>query len=672
MPDLDGDGTLDLAIGAPQAGPQNRGKVFFYSGATGLTLRTLEGTPYDLFGSDIALADDLDFDGIPDLVVGVPGLEISGVSWGALKLYSGADGHLIRTIAGPCACRWEYTGFFGADIAMAEDMDGDGIQEIVVALADGNWAGWVGQGVVHVYSGATGVQLHNIGGFYDNHMFASAIAAVGDIDLDGKGDFVVLADRGGDSYLYSGTGSLIDTFSIGYTEKVTGTEDLDADGIPDMVLSSPGNNLVVAISGATRSELYRLERPSSYLFGSSIDLVGDVDGDGQNDVAVGDPDGGPQYSQGSITVYSGNDGTFLMAVNGPGSGARLGGSMLAAGDINGDGYDDFLAGAPGQMQGAGMVLAYSGFDGSVLFTNTGTAGAGLGQSLARLSDLNVDGFAEYLIGAPNSDTVQVHSGADGSFLWQVSAPQTGESFGTSVAAADVNQDGVRDLIVGAFLAQPWNRNWQDGVVYVYSGTDGSLLFRKLGPRNSGARLGLDVANAGDVDGDGVDDILAGAPNDSSGFNQQGSVSVWSGATSQLLHRFYGADQDMYIGNAVSTADDIDRDGYADLLLGSDAQGFLLYSGATGKLLHKNDGGTLQHRLGQSVANLGDLDGNGSPDFGVGAPYHAGNGIPGTAFIYDFAPFLSTDSYDLSLVSGGHLNLSLAFPTLAANAFKDSG
>lgn len=662
MTDFDADGTPDLAVGAPEAGPQDRGKVFLYSGATGLTIHTLEGTAYDSFGAGLALAEDLDFDGIADLVVGAPNHEDPGVSWGAMFLYSGADGHLIRRIAGPCTGCSSLTSRFGADPVLADDMDGDGIQEIVVGLSDANWAGWVEQGLVHVYSGATGTQLHNLGGFHDHHLFGSAVASVGDIDLDGKGDFAVLSANSLDGYLYSGNGTLLDTFTVGafLMQAITGTEDLNGDTIPDFVAGAPTTNQVVTFSGATGDELYRMERVSSYNFGSSMALLGDVNGDGHADIAVGDPDGGNFAGQGAVILYSGDDASVLHVLQGPEADSGSGTALLGLGDLNSDGAADVLVGAPGTVSSAAQVLAYSGADGSVLFSHAGPVGSRFGQSLAPLSDLNGDGIAEYLVGAPQVDAVMIHSGADGSFLWQLNGPRADASFGSRVASADVDQDGLLDLIIGAPLDEPWSPNWRSGSIHVHAGLDGTELFVKHGPRNDDAYLGLAVANAGDVDGDGVDDIVAGAPYESTGFSEEGAVYVWSGATSALLHRWEGQDQDMYTGNAVSTAGDLDRDGYADLLLGSDAQGFLLYSGATGKLLHRNGGGSTQHRLGKAVTSLGDLNGDGSPDFGVGAPYQAGHGVTGTAYVFDFTPFLSTDSYDLSLANGGHLNLSLDF------------
>lgn len=667
LPDMNGDGTPDLAIGAPRAGAQDRGKVFLYSGLDGGLLYTLTGTAYDDFGAALALADDLDFDGIPDLIVGAPGHEDPGVSWGALFLYSGADGHLIRKVVGPCASCSSFSYSFGANLTLLEDMDGDGIQEIALALPDASWAGWVSQGLMRVYSGATGIPLLEIGGFHDLHRFGSAVGSLGDVDLDGKGDLAVLASNSTEGYLYSGTGALLGTFTLGPVgmTRIIGTDDLDGDGFTDLLVSSPPSSVVAAVSAASGTEIHRMARTASYGFGSALAAVGDVDGDGQADVAIGDPSGGTFSDQGVVTVFAGDDGSILLNLEGAASHAGFGNAILGLGDVDGDGKADFLVGAPGSLGGIGEVSAHSGADGSLLYSHAGAPGSRFGQSLALLSDWDGDGQRDYLVGAPQADAVMVHSGADGSFLWQVNGANSGDSFGSSVAAADFNQDGLLDLIVGAPLSKPWHPSWRSGSVHVHSGLDGSLLFEKRGPRNEDANLGFAVANAGDLDGDGVDDLVAGAPSEFTGFSWGGVVYAWSGATSLQLQRHEGTGFEMFLGNAVASAGDVDRDGHADLLLGSDAQGYSLISGATGKLLHRDASGTLEHRLGRAVAPLGDLDDDGHPEFGVGAPHQAGHGVAGTAFVYGFSPFLSTDNYALSVSQGGHLNLELDFPDHAA-------
>lgn len=667
LPDVDGDGVQDLAIGAPHTGAQERGKVFFYSGASGVLLHVLTGEAWDTFGAGLLLGDDYDLDGIPDLLIGSPSYDAPGGGDGGIFVYSCADARLIRIIVGPSSGSGGAAASFGTQLSLLDDIDGDGRKEILLATPDGDWAGWFQQGIVRAYSGVTGDLLLNVGGLYDHHLFGSSVAPVDDLDLDGKGDFIALAGNSLDAYLYSGTGVLIETFSIGgsFLQRVATIGDLDGDGLRDLVFSNQDFNQVVTVSSADRTELYRLERRSSYAFGGHVAPVGDIDSDGVMDVGVGDPDGGTLPSQGAVSLYSGQDGSILHYLEGAAGDSQAGNAILAAGDLDGDGTVDFLVGSPGHQSGAGLVAAHSGVDGRALYSHMGPAGGRFGQSLTSMGDLDGDGILDFAAGAPGLDQVQVHSGADGNLLWLVAGPHVGESFGSSIASLDADQDGILDLLIGAPLSEPWTSIWRSGSVYLHAGADGSLLLHKKGPRNRDAHLGLAVAAAGDVDQDGMEDFMAGAPGDSDGFLTQGSVTVWSGADGSPLHRIYGETQDMYIGNALCSANDVDRDGHADLLLGSDAQGFLLYSGATGKLLHANREGTLQHRLGRSVAPLGDLDGNGSPDFVVGAPYQGGHGIPGTAWVYDFAPFLSTDSYAISLVSGGQLNLTLDFPAAQA-------
>ncbi|MHC4838361.1 MAG: hypothetical protein ACYTF3_09300, partial [Planctomycetota bacterium] len=580
--------------------------------------------------------------------------------FGALFIHSGADGSLIRLIGQP-AGGWMPSLTFGASFDLCGDMDGDGVQEVVLALSDSSWGGWLGQGRAPVYSLATGALLHDFAGSQDMQFFGSAVAGVGDVDLDGKGDVAVLSRRRIEVDLYSGTGALIDRFSLAgfLLDAVAGGSDLALDGTPDLVVAAATSTLVAAVSGTTRLELHRLTRDSSSAHGSSLAQLGDLDGDGIGEIAVGDPGAGPGSWQGAITVYSGADGSELMVVRGAGDRAALGTTVLGMGDLDGDGTVDFLAGAPGwTVADVGVVTAFSGSTGALLHQATGLVGGRFGQSLARLSDQDSDGIDDYLVGEPNADAVEVRSGADGSLIQRIPGPQSG-AFGSAVAAADLDQDGVRDLIVGAPFARPWNPNWRSGSVYALSGEDYSVLFLAHGPNFKDAQLGSAVAAAGDVDRDGGEDLIAGAPGAGGGFLNRGTATVWSGATGAVLQHFDGQDQDKYIGNAVSSAGDIDRDGHADLLLGSDGQGILLHSGATGAILLQQSGKT--------VSGLEDLDGDGAPEIGIGAPYQGGS-TPNDARVVSFAPYLRTDSYAVGLAAGGQLGLDLAFP--AAFALQD--
>ena len=134
----------------------------------------------------------------------------------------------------------------------------------------------------------------------------------------------------------------------------------------------------------------------------------------------------------------------------------------------------------------------------------------------------------------------------------------GSRFGDSVAGAgDVNGDGFADVIVGARGA---------GSAYVYSGADGTVL-RRFDGVAAGDRLGSSVAGAGDVNRDGFADVIVGAPRaDAGGMDEAGSAYVYSGKDGTLLWQFDGAREYAYLGSSVDGAGDVNRDGFADLIV----------------------------------------------------------------------------------------------------------
>ncbi len=669
MDDLNGDGYADFAVGAPKAQGGWRGAAAVFSGIDGSLIRMHVGSAVSVeLGTALVNAGDFNLDGISDLLVSAPYANQSGVSDGALYLYSGATGALLRTMVGPCSCGGAGTNKFGTALAMLDDITGDGLNEIIVGMPWAEWSGWFNQGFVQVLSGADGSIVHDLPGWFDGQEFGTAVSSAGDVDQDGFADFAILEGPSRiDAHIYSGaTGNLIRDLSLGpyALQAAISTSDINIDGIPELILAAPSQSIVATISGANGSELARVANHSSLDFGYAVAQVGDLDGDGLSDIAVGDPSGGLQSDQGGIWVYGGTSLQRLLYLSGPGANARLGVSIAALDDVNGDGVGDILGGAPSQGNGAGAVYAYSGVTGATLYSIQGNAGDGLGSSLAILGDVNGDAIADFLVGAPGEDRVYAHSGSDGSLLWHVDGPNSGARFGNALATVEVDGDGILDLVIGARWTEV-GANWHNGRIHVLSGATRTLLFQKDGPPNQDSELGFDLANAGDVNGDGIDDIVAGAPGESSAFPARGAAYVWSGSDGSLLHKFYGTDVDMFLGSDVSTAGDVDLDGHADLLLGSDGEGFLLYSGATGALLHRNNEGTLQSRLGQSVTALGDITGDGTLDFAVGAPHQGGLGIFGSAFLYSFTPGMSTNAYQISAALGQAVTLQLDFPDGAA-------
>ena len=243
-------------------------------------------------------------------------------------------------------------------------------------------------------------------------------------------------------------------------------------------------------SGANGGLIYRKDGSGTFVgpgLGRSVSGAGDVDGDGFSDFIFGAPNTMSSltgFSAGRAYVYSGADGSVIRSVTGA-NGARLGSSVSGAGDVDGDGFSDYIAGAPSTNLGAGSAFLYSGADGSVIHRINGAGGGdSLGSSVSGVGDVNGDGVPDFVVGAPFADdfgtdagAAYVVSGATGLAIHELGGSQVSDHFGTSVAAAgDVNGDGTPDIVIGAPLADPGNRT-DAGSAYVYSGADGLLIHR---------------------------------------------------------------------------------------------------------------------------------------------------------------------------------------------------
>ena len=209
-------------------------------------------------------------------------------------------------------------------------------------------------------------------------------------------------------------------------------------------------------------------------------------------------------------VFSGSDGSVLHNfVNDP-INLFFGNSVSGAGDVNSDGFADLIVGDVRDNFTNGSALVYSGSDGSVLYKFDGATSDRLGHSVSGAGDVNGDGFADLIVGirtAPSS--ARVFSGSDGSVLYNFSV-SPGDQFGESVSGAgDVNGDGFDDMIVGARLAD--NNGPTSGSAHVFSGVDGSVLYTFDGD-SAGDQFGHSVSSAGDVNGDGLADLVVGASN----------------------------------------------------------------------------------------------------------------------------------------------------------------
>jgi FG-GAP repeat len=351
--------------------------------------------------------------------------------------------------------------------------------------------------------------------------------------------------------------------------------------------------------------------------------VGDVDGDGIHDVVTSAPTAGA--NAGTVMVLSTRKQTRLWSVSGR-SGDQLGLGVGPAGDVNGDGVPDVVAGGPGGE----YILMLSGKDGSVIRrVDARSRGEQFGVRVNGAGDVNGDGFADVLAGASLSDrtgvdagAVYVISGRDGTDLAVLTGQAAGHRFGESVAGFTHN--GRTTIVVGASGVPGGGRT------YVYTDVRARPAFQ-IDADSTGVALGaMFVSIVGDVNRDGVPDVYASDWSNRAKGPTTGRVYVHSGADGARIHALTGEFAGNGFGIGSAEAGDVDRDGYDDLIVGAwqfaqaaPAGGKLyLYSGRDGRLVGSVTGRVMGETLGFDATGIGDVDGDSVPDLLVTSAWSA--------------------------------------------------
>ena len=357
-----------------------------------------------------------------------------------------------------------------------------------------------------------------------------------------------------------------------------GVGDFDGDGVEDLAAAARGDETfgpggaVLVWSGADGSLLLHLGVPGNQGYAWSVDAIADLDGDGKDEVLVGAwlADGNGDDS-GRVYLHSGADGSVLDVLDGPLAGGVFGFDLTRMGDVDGDGVEDFAVGAP-NVQG-GIVYCHSGADRSLLWQAGGTPGdffSDVGARIACVGDVDGDGVPDLGSGRRNegpaadfAGRATIYSGVDGAVLREFFGAAAGDHCGDAIAAAgDVDGDGLDDVAIAySGVDQP---QALAGLVRVHSGADGSVLREYSGWRDDA--LARALAGCGAVNGDGVPDLAMSSARSSLGAPLAGSVRVHSGLDGTLLQLFW-PEQGSGFGDCLTTLADRDGDGARELVLG---------------------------------------------------------------------------------------------------------
>ena len=689
--DVNGDGYDDILVGNER---DEYGKVYIYYGGASmdttadvvLTAEALNG----LFGVSISTAGDVNGDGYDDVIVGAYGNDVGGQDAGRAYIYFG--GSSMDDSADVILSGEKPGDRFGKSVATAGDINGDGYADIIIGATHAGPGSATGR--AYVYFG--GPVFNNqpdiiLTGEDSWNFFGTCVSPAGDVNNDGFDDVLVLAlvhdnaSTSGRVYLLYGAAkvdSIVTTEIMAsgindhFGDLAASAGDVNNDGYADIIVNSDSSRVYLFYGAKTMDstpDVVLKGESKRDKFGYSFSPAGDINHDGYADMIVGaflKSLGGRRA--GRVYLYFGGptmDDTADVVLTGAASLDHFAASVSDAGDVNGDGYNDLIIGAPDNSQNgwsAGCAYVFLGRSemskAADLVLAGRTDGDYMGTSVANAGDVNSDGYDDIIIGAPGSDATGGNSGSAYIYYGGLNADSTAdvvltgkfehENFGYSVSSAgDVNGDGYVDVIVGAFGNGIKGEN--TGRAYIFYGgaaMDTSADITLTGEA-AGDRFGFSVSSAGDVNGDGYDDVIVGAFLNDGGQEDAGRVYLYFGSsdmdsTADVV--LTGEAQMDFFGFHVSDVGDVNGDGYADVCVGATLAGqrdngrAYIYFGSDGMddvadiILSPPDDVSY---FGYSASFAGDVNNDSYDDVIIGAPgenspaafvFHGGFTMDGTA------------------------------------------
>jgi hypothetical protein len=605
----------------------------------------------------VAIAGDLNCDRYPDIVGTHVDTGYQGADDAQLYVYRGHPSSIstypYATITGFQGSRIDGAG--GLVVETAGDVNGDGCADLLVGEPEFTyWSNDWQRGRVSVFYGRPTLYLASSDAdadwsfwstsvYLDNDQLGFDVSAAGDVNFDGYGDIVVGAP--------------------GY-ENVN-----DEDG---RVLLFYGSAETLE---PTTSRVWRSSIAGDQL-GTSVELVGDLNGDGYSDIVVGVPgyDGAGGQNSGRAYLFYGGSGTPNAGVDflweGDDTSDSFGQAVNGAGDVNGDGYEDVIIGAPnadnGSQSFAGKAYLYLGGSTGPSATPatvlTGLAsGDAFGWSVSSAGDIDRDGFGDVIVGAP-FQTVKGVPGAGCAYVRYgtstglhptrkatLCGSQEWGNYGWSVATGDFNRDGFSDVAIGEPFSTYGGR--------AYTGHVDVFLGRPVGISTSPVRslygtlanhyYGVSMSGAGDVNGDRYSDLIIGGYGYANGQADEGQIEVRYGHPSlgvNSVTRIEGNVVGGAFGRSVDSAGDVNGDGRGDIIVGASGTGpggtVFVYHGASGGVSSSPawsaSGGQTGEFFGDSVSSAGDMDGDGYSDVVVGSPSYDYSTSSGSGQVSFFA------------------------------------